>query len=171
MKKTCLSSILIFFCILTIAQPQESLNLLTGDQDLYATNPATRQNTFLRNYIAAYLGIFEWNINYERNVFDLPRSYINLRLGIGSWVDQPGSGGEGGFYVSPCFVLLTSKNPFHFEFDFGARVFAEKPPLPWSKYPFDIFLGCRYERREGKGAFRIGVNIPTMLNIGYGFKF
>jgi len=34
----------------------------------------------------------------------------------------------------------------------------------------DFFAGYHFERADGKRVFRIGMNWPTLINIGIGFK-
>ena len=171
MKNILLLSVVILTCSLVSAQTNEKVATAPNRQNLYSANNSAEQNTVLRNYLAAYVGIFELNVNYERTIFDLPRSYINLRLGLGTWVDQPTSDADGGPYINPCFVLVTGQKSSHFEFDFGLIAFFKNTPEIFVEYPFSFSLGYRYEPRDLKGVLRVAVGFPGLLNLGYGFKF
>jgi hypothetical protein len=123
------------------------------------------------NSINIYIGVFEFNINYERSIIQHQRSSTGIRLGFG-----PGAfvtAGDG-FYINPALVHVIGKRKSHLEFDLGLKYivnyFGGNSDLSLILVP-DIFAGYRYEKPEGKIIFRFGLNYPTAVNIGVGFKF
>jgi hypothetical protein len=119
----------------------------------------------LRNDINVYTSLFEFNMNYERNIFQLPKSYTNLRLGFGLLYSSI----DGGYYYNPALVHLFGKKNRHLEVDLGFKYAVQKGYS--NSFIPDIFAGYRYEKPSGDFIFRIGVNIFTLFNIGFGYKF
>jgi hypothetical protein len=144
---------------------------------LFVANlPVTAQETRnplsqSRNSINAYVGLIEYNINYERNILQHPKSYSNLRLGFGH--GQFFVAGEGE-YINAAFVHLTKKENSHLEIDVGVKCMItnsmDDPKFSDTFLP-DLFFGYRYEKPSGGIVFRFGLNYPTFLNAGIGYKF
>ena len=124
-----------------------------------------------RNSINIYIGIIEYNINYERNIFQRPKSQSNLRIGFGN--GKFFTAGEG-YYLNPAFVYLAGAQNSHVEFNLGVKYMLtnsiEDPDFSEVCIP-DIFLGYRFEKPSGGFVFRLGLNYPTLINIGIGYKF
>jgi hypothetical protein len=126
---------------------------------------------FRRNSINGYIGFAEYNINYERSIFQHPKSYTNLRMGFGYGAFI--TAGEG-LYLNPAIVHLIGKKCSFLELDLGFKYMVQYDGLDpdYSKFFIsDLFAGYRYERPDGKRIFRVGLNWPTLVNIGIGFKF
>jgi hypothetical protein len=124
-----------------------------------------------RNSINLYVGLVEYNINYERNIIQKPRSHSNLRLGYGHAGFY--TAGEGN-YINPVFVhSIGAKNSF-FEINAGLKCMITNSlssPTFLQTFVPDIFLGYRVEERVKGIIFRSGFSYPTVLNIGFGYKF
>lgn len=118
-----------------------------------------------RNSINGYISLFEYNINYERNIIQLPKSYSNLRLGFGLF----NSGVDGGYYYNPSLVYVIGQKNKHLEFDLGFK-YAVQKGFANSFLP-DIYGGYRYEKPSGGIIFRMGIDLYTLFNIGIGIKF
>ena len=117
------------------------------------------------NNINAYISLFEYNINYERKIFQLPKSFTNLRIGFGII----NSSYDGGYYYNSSIVHLFGKKNSHLELNLGLK-YAVQKGFSNSFWP-DIYAGYRYEKPSGLLMFRIGVNLYTLYNIGIGIKF
>jgi len=124
-----------------------------------------------RNDINVYVGIYDLNINYERNIIQSAKSYSNIRVGYGYVMNN--FGGEGR-YIGPAFVHLLGKGNGHVEFDVGIKYMLTNtivdPDFSDTVIP-DIFVGYRYETPSNGLVLRAGLNYPTVLNIGVGYKF
>jgi hypothetical protein len=124
-----------------------------------------------RHTVGVYLGFLEYDINYERNIMQCPKSYSNIRLGFGYWTDLQSEG----HYVNSSFVYLTGKQNSHLELNLGFKfiVSGARSGLEGSQNFLlpDIFVGYRYEK-PGKGdVYRIGVGYPGLIMVGGGIKF
>ena len=125
---------------------------------------------FRRNSINGYIGFVEYNINYERNIFQMPKSYTNLRMGFGYGAFV--IAGEG-IYLNPAIVHLIGKKHSFLELNLGFKYIVSYDGLDadYSKFLMpDFFAGYHFERPDGKRVFRVGINWPTLINIGIGFK-
>ena len=124
-----------------------------------------------RNTINAYIGLFDANINYERNIIQSVKSHSNLRVGLG--YAMLFNAGEG-TYFNTAFVHLIGKGSSHLEIDLGLKYMLtnsiEDPDFSDILIP-DIFFGYRYEKPSGGFIFRFGLNYPTIVNLGMGYKF
>ena len=131
----------------------------------------TSTKGFYSNSINAYAGIFDLNLNYERTLGHLPKSFTNLRLGFG----------KGGFYiagegnyVNASLVHIMGTHNSHLEVDLGFKYMVtnsiEHPGFSDTFLP-EIFVGYRYEKPRGRMIYRIGGNYLTGLNLGIGYKF
>jgi len=118
-----------------------------------------------KNNINSYISLYEYNINYERNIIQLPKSYANLRIGFG----LINSSFDGGYYYNPAIVYLIGKKSKHFELNLGFK-YAIQQGTSNSFLP-DIYAGYRYEKPTGGLIFRVGVNLYTLFNLGVGIKF
>ena len=112
-----------------------------------------------------YISLCEYNINYERNIMQRPKSYTNLRMGFG----LPVLNFFNGYYLNPSLVHLIGKKNKHFELNLGFKYIVEKDSS--NSFLPDIYAGYRYEKPSGGIIFRAGVNLFTLFNIGIGFKF
>jgi hypothetical protein len=119
----------------------------------------------LKNNINSYISLFEFNINYERNIIQLPKSYTNLRFGFG----LINSSFDGGYYYNPVLVHLIGKRNKHLELNLGFKYTIQKGTSN-SFFP-DVYAGYRYEKPTGGLIFRVGINLFTLYNLGIGFKF
>lgn len=123
------------------------------------------------NVINGYVGLFEFNFNYERNISPRPNSFTSLRMGLGKGMFL--TAGEG-VYVNPSVVNVIGAGNSHLEIDVGCKIMVtnsiENPGFSKSVIP-DIFIGYRYEKPSGDFVFRVGNNYPTLFNIGIGAKF
>lgn len=123
-----------------------------------------------RNSLNIYFGLFdEFNINYERNIRQGATSLTNLRMGFGnaSFI----TAGDG-IYINSSLVHLIGKKNSHLELNMGFKYIVNNPhpSLSLVLVP-DFFVGYRYEKPYGRFIFRIGLNYPTIINPGIGFKF
>jgi hypothetical protein len=125
-----------------------------------------------RNSINAYLGLYvDININYERNIRQRSKSHSNVRLGFGHGSFL--TAGEGG-YINPAFVHLFGSKNSHIEVNIGIKYMLTNtiPDADFSDTVVpDIFMGYRYEKPSGGFIFRAGLNYPTLINLGIGYKF
>ena len=117
------------------------------------------------NNINAYISLVEYNINYERKIFELPKSFTNLRMGFGII----NSSFDGGYYYNSSLVHLLGKKNSHLELNLGLKYAVQKGSS--NSFLPDIYAGYRYEKPNGILIFRIGVNLYSLYNIGIGFKF
>lgn len=124
-----------------------------------------------RNSINVYVGLIEYNINYERNVVRRSKSHSNVRLGFGH--GQFYTAGEGK-YINPAFVHLMGKKNSFFEFNAGLKCMITNSltdPKFIETFIPDIFFGYRFEKPVRGIIFRIGFSYPTAINIGIGCRF
>jgi hypothetical protein len=117
------------------------------------------------NNINTYISLVEYNINYERKIFQLHKSFTNLRIGFGII----NSSFDGGYYYNSSIVHLFGKKNSHLELNLGLK-YAVQKGLSNSFWP-DIYAGYRYEKPSGILIFRIGVNLYSLYTIGIGIKF
>lgn len=148
----------------------ETLLLLTISVHLKAQNRSLTAS-IPRNTINAYVGVFDININYERTVLQKPKSFGKIRLGIGSGKFL--TAGEGK-YVNAALVHLLGKKKSYLETNLGIKYMITNsisdPKFSEIIIP-DFFLGYRLEDPSGGFVFRIGINHPTLINLGLGYKF
>lgn len=124
-----------------------------------------------RNSINGYIGLIEYNINYERNIAQRLKSHSNIRLGFGH--AQFLTAGEGQ-YINPAFVHLIGKKNNFFEINAGLKCMITNSisdPKFFETFVPDIFFGYRFEKPERGIIFRTGFSYPTAINIGTGYKF
>jgi hypothetical protein len=152
-------AILVIFMII-------ALSVFASAQDKNASSAKPYNNC-----LSAYFGLFELNLNYERTILRHPGSSTALRLGFGS--GEFVTAGDG-LYINPSVVELIGKNNSHLELDLGLKYIVNysggNSDLSLVLIP-DIFAGYRYEKPSGRLIFRAGVNYPTLINIGMGFRF
>lgn len=124
------------------------------------------------NAINVYVGIFDLNLNYERNIAQRPRSLSKLRLGFG-YAMLFGVGSEGN-YINAAFVHLFGAKSSHLELDAGLKYMLSNsisdPAFSEQLLP-EIFVGYRFEEPKGGLIFRAGLNYPTLINLGIGCTF
>lgn len=132
---------------------------------------STRNIHEARNNINIYIGIFDLNLNYERNIIKRPKSLSNIRAGFGR--GQFVVAGEG-CYVNGAFVQLFGAGSSHLELNAGLKYMItnseSNPPLSDQLLP-DIFVGYRYQKPTGGIILRYGLNYPTLINVGVGYQF
>ncbi len=124
-----------------------------------------------KNNVNVYAGFLELNLNYERNIIVSSQSLSKIRLGLGY-----GSffvAGEG-YYINGAFVHLFGAKDSHFEVTAGVKYMLtnsiSNPSFSDQLLP-DIFIGYRFEKSTGGFTFRAGLNYPTIINVGIGYKF
>jgi hypothetical protein len=143
-----------------------SLSLCANAQEKSVTSAKPYNNS-----INAYFGIFEFNLNYERTISRHPGSSTALRMGFGS--GEFVTAGDG-LYINPSVVQLIGKKNSHLEIDLGLKYIVNysggNSDLSLVLVP-DIFAGYRYEKPDGRLIFRFGMNYPTLINMGIGFRF
>jgi hypothetical protein len=125
-----------------------------------------------KNSINLYIGsvYMDVNLNYERFILQFPRSFTNIRLGIGR--ADYSEFRILAFYLNPSLVYLLGKRNSHLELNLGFKYPISQLPEGISRVLVpDLFAGYRYERPEGRFIFRMGINYPSIFDIGLGFKF
>lgn len=123
------------------------------------------------NVIGFYVGIVEVNLHYERSIFQRSNSSGKLRIGTG----YAGflNAGEGN-YFNAAFVQLFGAQNSHVELDAGVKYLLTnsiQDPTFSDQFIPDIFAGYRFEKPTGGIIFRAGLNYPTLINVGVGYKF
>ena len=123
------------------------------------------------NSINLYVGLFDVNVNYERNIVERSKSLSNLRLGFG--YAMLFVAGEG-YYVNGVYVHLFGAKKSHLEVNAGAKYMLTNsisdPAFSDQLIP-EIYLGYRFEKPTGGIIFRTGLSYPTFVNLGLGYKF
>lgn len=125
-----------------------------------------------KNSINLYVGsvYMDANLNYERNILQLPKSYTNIRMGIGR-----ANFSEFrilAFYLNPSLVQLIGKRNSHLELNLGFKYPISQLPETITRVLVpDLYAGYRYERPDGLFIFRMGINYPSVFDIGMGLKF
>jgi hypothetical protein len=117
------------------------------------------------NNINTNISLADYNINYERNIFQRPKSFTNLRFGFGII----NSSFDGGYYYNSSLVHLLGKKNSHLELNLGLKYAIQKGYS--NSFLPDIFAGYRYEKPSGLLIFRIGINLYTLYTVGIGIKF
>lgn len=121
--------------------------------------------------IGVYVGLFEFNINYERNIFQHPKSYSNIRFGFGYWTDLQNEGN----YINTSVVHLLGKRNAHAELNLGFKLIISGARSgvegPQSFLIPDVYFGFRYEKPEGGEVYRVGVGYPGLIMLGGAIKF
>jgi len=121
---------------------------------------------------AVYVGsiYMDVNLDYERNIFQHPHSYTNLRLGIGKADFREFR--VSAFYMNPSIVHLIGRGNSHLELNLGFKYAISQLPETINRvFVPDLFAGYRYERPDGRFIFRMGINYPSVFDFGVGFKF
>jgi hypothetical protein len=124
-----------------------------------------------RNYINAYVGVVEYNINYERNLIQKSKSFSNVRIGFGHASILIAGEGK---YINAAVVHLIGKKNSHLEINLGMKYMVTNSisdPKFSETYIPEAFLGYRFEKPSQGLIFRVGVSYPTLINIGVGYKF
>jgi hypothetical protein len=112
--------------------------------------------------------------NYERMIFQLPKSFIHsfwIRVGAGPWAEF---GPTGVNYVSTLSALL-GRGGAHFEFGSGVLFTywsdeKEFGPIINERY-LAGFLGFRYQKPGGYFVFRTGLGWPEGIYLSLGYCF
>jgi len=120
-----------------------------------------------RNYITVYTGLFEVNVNYERNILMFRHSYSNIRTGIGLWNNLQAYGNE----YNITAVHLIGRKSSHFEIDAGIKYLQVTSDNADNIFYPDLFIGYRLEKPDGRFLFRTGLSGLSVINIGTGIKF
>jgi hypothetical protein len=118
-----------------------------------------------KNNINCYVSLFEYNINYERNILQRRNSYTNIRAGFGLAAFNAWEG----YYYNAALVHLIGKKNSHFELNLGLKYVLEEGTA--NSFMPDLFAGYRYEKPDGGLILRAGIDLFTLWNIGIGFKF
>lgn len=139
---------------------------------IHANDIADQPIKINRNSINLYAGsvYMDVNLNFERNIFHRPNSYTNLRLGIGR--ANFNEFRVLAFYLNPSIVHLIGRSNSHLELDLGFKYAISQLPETVNRVLVpDLFAGYRYERPGGWFIFRMGINYPSIFDLGVGFKF
>jgi hypothetical protein len=115
------------------------------------------------------VGLISYNFNYERNIFQFPKSYTNIRIGYGKWNDWQNRGTG---YIATLVHLIGQQNS-HLELNLGLRHrIGEREDVDIPYFLPDLFAGYRYEKPYGAFTFRVGLtNYVDLFGLGIGFKF
>ena len=112
--------------------------------------------------------------NYERMIFEFPRSFfhaIQLRAGAGPWV---ASGNEGINYFS-VLSLMMGRSSSHLETGMGVLFTYNTRDKEWHPIVRDRHiagnLGYRYQKPGGIFIFRAGLGWPEGFYLSLGFCF
>ncbi|MCU7549368.1 hypothetical protein OCK74_09600 [Chitinophagaceae bacterium LB-8] len=146
--------------------------LLVGGSLKARAQDNIEQTTASPNNINIYVGFVDLNVNYERRILNKQKSSSKIRLGFGSGSFL--TAGEGK-YINPAFVhLIGKKINSHLEIDLGFKYMLTNtisdPKFSETFIP-DLFLGYRFEKSTTGFVFRLGINYPTLVNAGIGYKF
>jgi hypothetical protein len=150
--KAFLYTLIIFFLLALNLKAQES------------TTPGIPNR---KNYVTAYFGMFEYNLNYERNLFQFHRSYTNIRTGFGQMNNLQATG----YVYNLTLVHLLGRQSSHFEFNIGVKYIKVPANDTQSTFYPDLFLGYRFEQLDGNLIWRAGLSGLSLINVGAGFKF
>jgi len=112
-----------------------------------------------------YLGLFEYNVNYERYIIQRQKSHTNIRIGFGYWSNMT----LGGNNFNVVLVQMFGKKSSHLELNLGAKYVFETAREKNIVLP-DIFVGYRYDKAESNFIFRTGISYPSLINVGFGIK-
>jgi hypothetical protein len=118
------------------------------------------------NSINSYIGLIEFNFNYERNFMQRPKSYTNFRAGYSYWTNLQLEGN----CVEAVFVHLLGRKNSHPEFNLGVKYIIDKAGKENVVVPL-LYVGYRYDNPEGRFIFRYGLTYPSIFNLGIGYKF
>jgi hypothetical protein len=127
---------------------------------------------FKKNSINLYAGTIymDANLNYERNIFRNPHSFTNIRMGFGR--ANFSEFRVLAFYLNPSVVHLIGRRNSHIELNLGFKYPISQLPESIKRILVpDLFVGYRYERPDGWLIFRMGINYPSIFDLGLGFKF
>jgi hypothetical protein len=144
------------------------------------TNSEYKPIELKKNVIYGTLGIDYWEFygtlmgNYERMIFQLPKSFVNsvwVRVGAGPWAWWTG---EGINYVSTLSVL-TGRKSAHLEIGSGLLITYNSDhnsyhPLINNSYLAGN-LGFRYQKPGGNFVFRTGMGWPEFMYLSLGVCF
>ena len=153
-----------------------SLLFLVANKLVYCQNDTVLIKSH-PNVIHGNIGFLEANLNYEHRIYDLNKSYINLRFGYGLWSGWAGSGDN--IYLSGQYLHGRKKS--HLELAFGLKIqiddccdgswLTDLDNIYSIEYVPLINLGYRHEK-PGKGLiFRTGLGTESFIYIGLGYKF
>lgn len=120
-----------------------------------------------KNYITAYIGMFEYNFNYERNLFIFPKSYSNIRTGFGQMNNLQATG----YVYNLTMVHVLGRQASHLEFNIGVKYIKVPSKNDQSTFYPDLFLGYRFEKPNGRFIWRAGLSGLSIINVGAGLKF
>lgn len=118
-----------------------------------------------KNIVGLYLGLIEYNVNYERNVLQRPKSHSNIRAGFGYWTNLQAEGN----YVNAAWVQMFGKNSSHIEFNLGVKYVFDRTDDKNIVLP-DLYAGYRYDNPGGRIMFRSGLSLTSLINVGFGVK-
>lgn len=132
---------------------------------LIGQNDNTQSGKIRLNAFGYYIGLIEYNINYERRIIQLQKSYTNIRVGFGYWTDLQ----EEGNYYNAALAHILGKNKSHLEFNLGVKYLIARVSESNMFFP-DIYAGYRFEKQDDRFDFRAGFANRSFINIGIGFK-
>jgi hypothetical protein len=119
-----------------------------------------------RNSINTYIGLIEFNFNYERNFMRRTNSYTNIRIGYGYWTNLQLEGK----CVEAAFAHMLGRKNSHPEFNLGIKYIIDKAGKENAVLPL-LYAGYRFENPYKRLIFRLGLAFPSIFNLGIGYKF
>jgi len=127
--------------------------------------PAPINKNSVQGTTGTMLVFFTANVNYERMVKELPKSYLSVKAGFGGYASWNSSGQT----YSLSLVHLAGKKNNHLESGAGLIYLHEKG---WESQLWpDLHIGYRYQKPDGELLFRTGLGFPEGLYLGAGFAF
>lgn len=127
-----------------------------------------------RNSLYMDISLITLILNYERNLFKLKSSYINIKAGYGLML----------FDVSSIYILngvyLLGKYDHHLELDFGCFIYEELDIYRQFSHSINnenylyprLSLGYRYQKPDGRFVLKLGGGIEMIyghISMGYCF--
>lgn len=128
--------------------------------------PAEHKN-FFYGYAGTTLVSYSTGVFYERAVFELPESTINLRGGVGVYTFLWGDYGVY-YVVNACHVIGQSSHKF--EYNLGYAIYTVPYDTYIERYP-SAYVGYRYTWNKSKYLFRAGFGWPEQVSVSLGFAF
>ena len=105
------------------------------------------------NCIGIYVGLFDFNVHYERTYIRRSKSLSSIRLGVGSGKFLVAGEGK---YINPAWIHLFGRKNSHVEMNVGFKYMLtnsiSNPDFREIFIP-DLFLGYRFEKPTNGNCF------------------
>lgn len=130
------------------------------------------QKNTVHGSAATFLYVGSYTFNYERSVLTTPGLQTFVSAGFGGWYATTILNWTGGYSAPVSFNSLIGRGNNFFEVDLGARfLFHNADHRKATQVIPLIKLGCRYQKRDGRGAiFRAFIGL-TGVGVGVGKAF